>query len=41
VYVKRYIAKPPNLDQILDNPLQLLHGYLSAFWRRGYCKRLL
>ena len=41
VYVKRHLAKPPNIVKILKNPLELLYGYRNAFWRRGYCKRIL
>jgi predicted HAD superfamily hydrolase len=40
VYIKRYLAKPMNRIDIFKNPLNILSDYRSAFWRRGYIKRL-
>ncbi len=40
VFVKRHIAKPPPLRESLINPFLLVQGYLQAFWKAGFRKRL-
>lgn len=40
IYIKRYIAKPPELARILGNPYEFVRSYNQAFWKRGYRKRL-
>lgn len=41
VYVRRYIAKPPGLSELLRAPGLFLERYRQSFWRIGYMKRML
>lgn len=40
VYVRRYIAKPPEFFEMLARPGRLASRYRQAFWKVGYRKRM-
>ncbi|HZS40773.1 MAG TPA: hypothetical protein VFF06_28265 [Polyangia bacterium] len=41
VFVRRHIARPPSLAQVLENPRAIFEGFGTSFWREGYKTRLM